>query len=325
MSFDVAIIDRGSVTVCTPSLQVLLNFPRPHASPTISHPESSHRDYKMSMEDGGISLRSPAVAGDAEPSEAAVGTSEPQGPLPQTARPLDRKALVVLLVQHLSKYPIAKLLLRVLVLNTFCDSSWGLRTAEFAVYLFLVILFPDTLLPASIYGFVTTGIAIFLSGWAGQLVDEHHNLGIVRASIVFIKCAACVQYGSSLVLLYRLGNTITATTRPWSTPLTSGLFSLIVLGGCVHTLAGTSTSVAVEREWITTIAGASSEHLTTLNTYMRRIDLFCKLAAPLFVSLLTTAASYWFAAIFLCGVEAACLAFELICTLSLIVNRLISG
>ena len=222
-------------------------------------------------------------------------------------------------------HSLAKLLPQIPPLNRLCRSSWGLRTAEFAVYLFLVTLFPDTLLPASIYGFVTTGIAILFSGWAGQLVDEHHNLGVVRASIVFIKCAACVQYGSTLVLLYRLGNTITATTRPWSTPLTSGLFSLIVLGGCVHTLAGTTTSVAVEREWVTTIAGTSSAHLTTLNTYMRRIDLFCKLAAPLFVSLLTTAASYRFAAIFLCGVEAACLAFELICAFSLKVNSLIGS
>ena len=175
------------------------------------------------------------------------------------------------------------------------------------------MLFPNTLLPASIYGFVTTGVAIIFSGWAGQLVDEHHNLEIVRASIIFIKFAACTQYGSSLVLLYRLGSSIDASTRPWSNSLCSGLFSLIVIGGCVHTLAGTTISVAVEREWVTTIAGASSAHLTVLNTYMRRIDLFCKLAAPLFVSLLTTAVSYRFAAIFLCGVEGACLVFELLC------------
>ncbi|PIL31381.1 transporter [Ganoderma sinense ZZ0214-1] len=249
----------------------------------------------MSVKDDEIMSSHSPVDALAGGSESAAGPSDGESgePLPQTVRPLDRKALAILLVQHFS-------------------NSWGLRTAEFAVYLFLVTLFPDTLLPASIYGFVTTGIAIFLSGWAGQLVDEHHNLGIVRVSIIVIKFSACAQYGSSLILLYRLGDTITATTRPWSTPLASGLFSLVILAGCVHTLAGTTISVAVEREWVTTIAGACSAHLTTLNTYMRRIDLFCKLAAPLFVSLLTTAASYRFAAIFLCGVEAACLAFELI-------------
>lgn len=192
-------------------------------------------------------------------------------------------------------------------------SVWGLRTAEFAVYLFLVTLFPDTLLPASIYGFVTTGVAIFLSGWAGRLVDEHHNLGVVRVSIIVIKLAACVQYAASLVLLYGSGAR-SGLQRPWSTHLSSGMFSIIVIGGCIHIVAGTTISVAVEREWVTTIAGSSSSHLTTLNTYMRRVDLFCKLVSPLFVSLLTSVASYRFAAIFLCGVEGACMLFELICT-----------
>ncbi|KAI8977743.1 Ferroporti-1 [Trametes punicea] len=206
--------------------------------------------------------------------------------------PLDRTALATLLVQHFS-------------------NSWGLRTAEFAVYLFLVTLFPDTLLPASIYGFATTGAGIILSGWAGRLVDEHHNLGIVRASIVSIKLAACMMYSASLVLLYRF-SIPSNDTRPWSTHLASGMFTLIVVGGCIHTPAGVTISVAVEREWVTSIAAGSSAHLTTLNTNMRRIDLLCKLLAPLFVSLLTTVASYRFAAVFLCGVEIACMFFELI-------------
>ncbi|KAI0354576.1 hypothetical protein OH77DRAFT_1404701 [Trametes cingulata] len=207
-------------------------------------------------------------------------------------QPLDRVALATLLIQHLS-------------------NSWGLRTAEFAVYLLLVTLFPNTLLPASIYGFATTGAAILLSGWAGRLVDEHHNLGIVRASIVTIKLAACTMYSGCLTLLYR-SRPETDTAKPWTTPLTSGMFALIVLGGCAHNLSGVTISVAVERDWVTSIAGSSSAHLTTLNTYMRRIDLLCKLVAPLFVSLLTTAASYRFAAIFLCAVEVACMVFELI-------------
>ncbi|KAH9932025.1 Ferroporti-1 [Epithele typhae] len=223
------------------------------------------------------------------PTVVEVGGQSEQTHLPGPK--VDLTALSFLLVQHLS-------------------NSWGLRTAEFAVYLFLVILFPDTLLPASIYGFVTTGVAIFLSGWAGRMVDEQNNLAVVRASIIVIKFAAAVQYGASLVLLFRLQ--VEDSTRPWSTPLASGMFTLVTLGGCVHTIAGTTITVAVEREWVTCIAGDRSAHLTTLNTYMRRIDLFCKLVAPLFVSLLTSVASYRFAAIFLSGVEGACLVFELI-------------
>ncbi|KAL1951323.1 hypothetical protein VTO73DRAFT_472 [Trametes versicolor] len=208
--------------------------------------------------------------------------------------PLDRVALGTLLVQHFS-------------------NSWGQRTAEFAIYLLLVTLFPDTLLPASIYGFATTGSAMLLSGWAGKLVDEHHNLRIVRTSIIAVKFSACIMYAGTLVLLYR-PPPVSSSSNLWTTPLASGMFALVVLGGCAHNLAGVTISVAVERDWVTTIAANSTDHLTALNTYMRRIDLLCKLLAPLFVSLLTTAASYRFAAIFLCGVEAACLVFELIWT-----------
>ncbi|KAL6310311.1 Ferroporti-1 [Sparassis latifolia] len=206
-----------------------------------------------------------------------------------STRKLDRKALALLLVQHLS-------------------NSWGLRTAEFAIYLFLITLFPDSLLPASIYGFLTTGTAILLSGWAGHQVDIRHNLRLVRVCTLTLKVMACSAYAAALVLMYHSRN----LQHPWSSSLARGMFSIIIICGCIHNLAGVAISVAIERDWVTVIADGSSEHLTTINTYMRRIDLLCKLLAPLFVSLLTTAASYPFAAYFLCGIEALCMVFELI-------------
>lgn len=89
-------------------------------------------------------------------------------------------------------------------------------------------------------------------------------------------------------------------------------FALITLCGSSLGLANIGTSVAVERDWVTTISLQQDEAtLTRLNTYMRRIDLICKLLAPLWTSLLTTAASYTFAVAFLMGFAALTLAFEL--------------
>lgn len=48
----------------------------------------------------------------------------------------------------------------------------------------------------------------------------------------------------------------------------------------VTNLANTGLTVAVERDWVTAISQGQSRHLTMLNTYMRRIDLFSKLVAP---------------------------------------------
>ncbi|KAH9935560.1 uncharacterized protein B0H18DRAFT_416644 [Fomitopsis serialis] len=205
---------------------------------------------------------------------------------------LDRKALILLLVQHFS-------------------SSWGSRTAEFAIYLFLVTLFPDSLLPASIFGFLTTGTAIVLSGWAGHQVDIRNNLRLVRVCIMVVKASACGAYAGSLVLFYRLGME-EQLTQKWSTPLDAAMFALIVICGCIQNLSGVALSVAIERDWVTVIAEGSSEHLTLINTYMRRIDLLCKLLAPLFVSLLTSVTSNIITAYCLCGVEAVCIVFELL-------------
>ena len=89
-------------------------------------------------------------------------------------------------------------------------------------------------------------------------------------------------------------------------------FALIVIFGCTLSLANIGTSVAVERDWVTAISSEQPEAtLTRLNTYMRRIDLLCKLLAPLFVSLLSTAASYTFAVAFQMGFAAITLLFEL--------------
>lgn len=190
-------------------------------------------------------------------------------------------------------------------------SSWGSRTAEFAIYLFLITLFPDSLLPASIFGFLTTGIAIVLSGWAGHQVDIRNNLRLVRFCITTVKFSACGAYAGSLVLFYCLGDQ--PSLREWSTPLGAAMFALIVICGCIQNLSGVALSVAIERDWVTVIAQASSEHLTRINTYMRRIDLLCKLLAPLFVSLLVTVASNIVAVYILCGVEVGCIVFELLC------------
>lgn len=136
----------------------------------------------------------------------------------------------------------------------------------------------------------------------------------MRTCIVVIKLSACGAYAGSLVLLYHPRWGLENDLR---TPLAAGMFAVVIICGCIQNLAGVTISVAIERDWVTVIADGSSAHLTTINTYMRRIDLLCKLLAPLFVSLLTTAASYTFAAYFLCGVEIVCMIFELVCRFTL--------
>jgi iron-regulated transporter 1 len=61
---------------------------------------------------------------------------------------------------------------------------------------------------------------------------------------------------------------------------------------------------------VVTISQGSHSVLTKLNTYLRRVDLLCKLLAPLFVSLLTTTISYPGAVAFYLGLAAVTLGLE---------------
>jgi hypothetical protein len=67
-----------------------------------------------------------------------------------------------------------------LVSDRLFSRAWGERSSAFATYLFLVIIFPSTLVQASIFGFCSTAAGIVFSNWAGGLVDKHGRLYIVQ-------------------------------------------------------------------------------------------------------------------------------------------------
>ncbi|KAF7312600.1 Solute carrier family 40 protein [Mycena indigotica] len=167
--------------------------------------------------------------------------------------------------------------IRLLLVQHF-SSAWGDRTAEFALYLFLILYYKDTLLPSSILGFSMTLTGIMLSQRAGHLVDRIPKLTVVRYSIIVQKLSALCAYACLATL--RLSNDRFSVVS-WS------IFMLLVSFGCLLQFSNTAISIAVERDWTTCISGGSSIRLGRLNTYLRQTNLFCKLAAPLFVSFLT--------------------------------------
>lgn len=194
-------------------------------------------------------------------------------------------------------------------------STWGDRTAEFAFYLYLIELFKDTLLPASVFGFVTTVAVILFSASIGSLVDRYHRLVFVRWCIVVQKFSAAIAYGCFLAIFST--NLQDVTSLDSRTPSSIwGLFCAVTISGCALRLSTVGISVAVEREWVICIAQDDDALLTRLNTVLRRIDLTSKLLSPLFVSLLTSAASYKFSAAFLLGLSVVTMVFEFICSSS---------
>ncbi|CEH15649.1 Iron transporter [Ceraceosorus bombacis] len=220
---------------------------------------------------------------------------------PFASSSLDKVALVLLSVQHFS-------------------NSWISRSSEFAFPLFFIHLYTNTLLPSSLYGFLTTAIAIVFSGSMGTLVDRFRTrkLDCVRAFIVAQKLATMISYGLFCLLFYvknlqsdakndgRGQDGGARNANVWS------LLAAIVIAGCPLILSNVGVSVAVERDWVTTISEGSQARLSRLNAIMRRIDLLTKLLAPLFVSLLTSTAGYPTSCVILLGMSGATAGFEII-------------
>ncbi|QRV88221.1 iron-regulated transporter [Ceratobasidium sp. AG-Ba] len=113
------------------------------------------------------------------------------------------------------------------------------------------------------------------------------------------------------------------------------MLAVVTMSGCGLKLATVGMNVCVERDWVMAIAAGSAsnnaqrppsasastrdpdlEHtdrvLLRLNTTLRRIDLICKLVAPLFVSLLTTTVGYRLSAAVLLAIGLMSAVFEAI-------------
>ncbi|CDS82428.1 related to ferroportin 1 [Sporisorium scitamineum] len=234
-----------------------------------------------------------ATNDDADESFGAMPASGPSD--------LDVKGTLLLAIQHAS-------------------SSWGFRSAEFAYPLMMVQLFTNTLLPASIYGFVTTAGAILFSNNVGRLIDTyaHTKLRTLRAMILSQKLLVGASYGLFLVLFSSSAlkteaenggkgpDDVGANAKPWA------IFGAITLLGIGVMLSNVGVSVGVERDWVTIISDGSSARLTRPNAIMRRIDLISKLVSPLFVSALTSTMSYTLATVVLLSVNAVTAIFELV-------------
>ncbi|KAI7574122.1 hypothetical protein KC346_g20199, partial [Hortaea werneckii] len=62
-------------------------------------------------------------------------------------------------------------------------STWNSRVFEFGAFLFLASIFPQTLLPASVYAMTRAMFAVLLSSATGYAVDRFPRLSVVRWSI----------------------------------------------------------------------------------------------------------------------------------------------
>jgi iron-regulated transporter 1 len=177
-----------------------------------------------------------------------------------------------------SGLPISKRLQRSILIRLYTShflSYWNSRTFEFGAVLFLAGIFPGTLLYASIYALGRALTGTLLSPKVGSYVDRTNRLKAIRSSIIWQRFPVAASCGLFLVLF----------AAPQS-HLTFWLcFPTTVLLACFEKLAAIGNTIAVERDWIVVVADAVTLPRQSLNATLRRIDLCCKLIAPLILAI----------------------------------------
>ncbi|KAI9154246.1 hypothetical protein LWI28_023276 [Acer negundo] len=154
-------------------------------------------------------------------------------------------------------------------------ARWGARMWEFSVGLYMISVWPDSLLLAAIYGAIESASVALFGPIVGQWVDRLTYVKVLRIWLLAQNLSFIVAGVSVVALL------VSSTLK--STNFTAFILLVILTNisgavGMISTLAGT---ILVEREWVVVISeGHPPELLTKMNSIIRRIDLTCKLLAP---------------------------------------------
>ncbi|KAL8232521.1 hypothetical protein R6Q57_002299 [Mikania cordata] len=190
---------------------------------------------------------------------------------------------------HHHQDPVPTSLLVYLYIGHFL-ASWGARTWEFSVGLYMINVWPDSLLLAAAYGVVESVTITLFGPLVGKWVDNSTYPKVLRVWLLTQNLSFMVAGVTVVGLLISPDTNATKFTL---------LVVLTNLSGAVAVLSTLAGTILIEREWVVVISeGHSSNLLTKLNSTIRRIDLISKLFAPVvtgfiisFVSMVASAVS----------------------------------
>lgn len=156
-------------------------------------------------------------------------------------------------------------------------ARWGARMWEFSVGLYMINIWPDSLLFTAVYGVVESASTVLFGPIIGTWVDRLTYLQVLQLWLLTQNLSFMVAGGSVIALLIYYGLMSTSFVKFMLLVVITNISGAI---GVLSTLAGT---ILIEREWVVVMSnGQPPEVLTKMNSVIRRIDLICKLLAPVF-------------------------------------------
>ncbi|KAM0890021.1 hypothetical protein ACQ4PT_027314 [Festuca glaucescens] len=169
-------------------------------------------------------------------------------------------------------------------------TRWSARMWEFSVGLYMIRIWPDSLLLAAIYGVVESSSVAVFGPMVGTLVHRLTYLQVLGLWLV-VQCLSFIIAGASVTALLVLHN-----LKDTRFPVFVVLVVVTNVSGALAALSSLAGTILIEREWVVVICRGHPEAvLTKINSVIRRIDLSCKLLAPvlsgLVISFVSTQAS----------------------------------
>ncbi len=150
-------------------------------------------------------------------------------------------------------------------------STWNSRVFEFGAFLFLARIFPQTLLPASVYALVRAASAAVLAPWIGTYIDRTDRLTAVRLSIgkrcfdfMHGRTLTTTAVGQRLpviasclvfLAISKLDQDKSSTLR------TVTALAALSLLACIEKLSWIGNTISIERDWAVTISTGSEKRL----------------------------------------------------------------
>ncbi|XP_052159405.1 solute carrier family 40 member 1 [Oryza glaberrima] len=158
-------------------------------------------------------------------------------------------------------------------------ARWGARMWEFSVGLYMIRIWPGSLLLTAVYGVVEASAVAALGPVVGAVVDRLSYLRVLRLWLL-AQGASFVAAGASVTTLLVYGGRLAAAAAA-GFPAFVALVVVTNVSGALAALSTLAGTILIEREWVVVIAGGQpAAVLTGINSVIRRIDLSCKLLAP---------------------------------------------
>ncbi|XP_066372182.1 solute carrier family 40 member 1-like [Miscanthus floridulus] len=159
-------------------------------------------------------------------------------------------------------------------------ARWGARMWEFSVGLYMIRIWPGSLLFTAIYGVVESSSVAVFGPIVGTLVDKLTYLQVLGLWLL-VQSLSFIIAGASVTALL-----VYDDLKATSFPVFMALVIVTNVSGALAALSTLAGTILIEREWVVVI---SCRHppavLTGINSVVRRIDLSCKLLAPVFSGL----------------------------------------